>query len=246
MESSQFLLLTGFIFAAAVLYASVGHAGASGYIAAMALFGVAPAVMKPTALLLNILVATIATTRFYRAGCFSWSLFWPFTLASVPFAYLGGALTLPGGIYKPMVGVLLLVAAMRLFAAQKPGESHDLKSVNLSVALLFGSGIGLLSGLTGTGGGIFLSPLLIFMGWAETRQISGVSAAFILVNSIAGFAGNLVRVGSMPEWLPLWAAAVVLGALLGTQLGIRRLSAKGLQIALGLVLLVAGVKLILT
>lgn len=246
MEPGQILFLTGCIFAAATLYASVGHAGASGYIAAMALFGVVPGVMKPTALVLNILVATIATIRFYRAGCFSWSLFWPFTLASVPCAFLGGALTLPGSAYKPIVGVLLLLAALRLLAAQRVAALDDLKAVNLPLALLFGGGIGLLSGLTGTGGGIFLSPLLIFMGWAETRQTSGVSAAFILVNSVAGLAGNLSSVGSLPSFLPAFIAAVLVGAVLGTQLGIKSLSPKGLQRALAVVLTVAGFKLILT
>ena len=146
--------------------------------------------MRPAALILNILVASIGTIRFYRAGCFSWSLFWPFALGAIPFAFVGGSLTLPSHIYKQVVGVILLFAAYRLI--RKPiGDTH--KPVAIPLALLCGAGIGLLSGLTGTGGGIFLSPLLLFAGWAKTKQTAGVSVAFILVNSIAGVAGMLTK-----------------------------------------------------
>ncbi len=235
-------LLIACIFAAALLYSSVGHAGASGYLAAMAIFGIAPESMRPAALVLNILVATIATVRFYRAGCFSWPVFWPFALASVPFAFLGGTLTLPGTFYKQIVGLVLLFAAYRLFR-HRVADSN--RRIPATLGLLSGAGIGLLSGLTGTGGGIFLSPLLLFMGWAETKASAGVSAAFILVNSIAGTVGLLTRPVVLPAMLPLWAAAAIVGGLLGSELGSRRLGNPTLRRLLAVVLVIAGGKLML-
>ncbi len=235
------------IFGAALLYSSVGHAGASGYLAAMALCGVAPAVMKPSALVLNVLVAAIATVQFYRAGRFSFPLFWPFAVASVPLAFVGGALTLPGIFYRPAVGLVLLFAAYRLLCVPREAdEKPETKAVPLYSALASGAGIGLLSGLTGTGGGIFLSPLLLFMGWAETRESAGVSAAFILVNSIAGLAGLLTGLVVLPRAVPLWAVAAVSGGLLGSGLGSRYLKSHVLRRLLAAVLVVAGAKLILT
>lgn len=152
-------ILAILIFAGALLYSSVGHAGASGYLAAMALVGVSAAVMKPTALTLNILVASIATVKFYRAGCFKFRLLWPFALASIPFAFLGGYITLPGHCYKTLVGVILLFAAYKLFRfARKAADQKDVRHVPLWAALLCGAVVGMLAGLTGTGGGIFLSP----------------------------------------------------------------------------------------
>ena len=244
------VLLTVLIFAAAVLYSSVGHAGASGYLAAMALVGVAPDVMKPTALALNILVASIATVRFYRAGYFYWAAFWPFVIGSVPLAFVGGAITLPGYLYKPAVGLVLLYAALRLVwsTVKGPDQSALLKGIDIPTlpAVASGGVIGLLSGLTGTGGGIFLSPLMLFTGWAGTRPTSGASAAFILANSVAGLAGNVASVQNLPDALPLWALAAGAGALIGTQLGTRHLANKGIRRALAAVLIVAGLKLMLT
>jgi uncharacterized membrane protein YfcA len=199
--------------------------------------------MRPAALVLNILVATITTFRFHRAGCFSWSVFWPFALASVPFAFLGGALTLPGAIYKQAVGVVLLFAAYRLVRSQ-PAETR--KRIPAPLGLLCGAGIGLLSGLTGTGGGIFLSPMLLFMGWAETRESAGVSAAFILVNSIAGIIGVFTKPVTLPSAVPYWAIAAVVGGLIGSELGSKRLANPTLRKLLGVVLVIAGVKLMLT
>jgi uncharacterized membrane protein YfcA len=246
---SEVALLTVLIFAAAILYSSVGHAGASGYLAAMALVGVAPVVMKPTALALNILVATVATVRYYRAGYFYWSALWPFAIGSIPLSFVGGAVTLPGYFYKPAVGIVLLYAAYRLFRStvKGPTESAD-KGISIPTAPAVASGgmIGLLSGLTGTGGGIFLSPLLLFTGWAGTRPTSGASAAFILVNSIAGLAGNFASVQNLPNALPLWAVTAAVGALIGTQLGTRHFQSRGIRRALALVLIVAGLKLMLT
>lgn len=240
------VLLCILIFAAAVLYSSVGHAGASGYLAAMALCGVAPAEMKPAALVLNVLVASIATIRFHRAGCSSTVLLWPFAAGSIPFAFVGGLLTLPGRVYKPVAGVILLVAAIRVVgSSRKDEESVSKRKVTLLPALASGSGIGFLSGLTGTGGGIFLTPLLLSMGWAETRESAGVSAAFILVNSIAGLAGLLAGSVTWPRATPLWALVAVVGGLIGSELGSRRLATDAIRRLLGAVLLIAGLKLLL-
>ena len=250
---SDLLLLSLLIFAAALLYSSVGHGGGSGYLAAMALVGVAPEVMKPAALSLNILVAGIGTVRFYRAGAFSWRLFVPFALGSVPAALIGGILTLPGDAYKRVVGLVLIIAACRLFIASKgldrpeaaSGEPATEKRVPLLVAVLCGAAIGLLAGLTGTGGGIFLTPLLLFMGWAETRRAAGVSVAFILVNSIAGIVGHLSTIPTLPAAIPYWALAAGAGGLIGSDLGSRRLGSLALRRLLSLVLIIAGVKLLL-
>lgn len=209
----------------------------------MALFAVAPDVMKPTALVLNILVATIATVKFYRAGCFSWPILWPLVLTSIPFSYIGGAITLPTSIYKPIVGVILLYAAYRLILIAGSITDAATNPLPLWAALLSGAVIGLLSGLTGTGGGIFLSPLLLFNGWAETKQISGVSAAFILVNSTAGLLGHLSSVAAIPATIPYWAMAAIIGGWIGSEYGSHRLATPNLRRLLALVLLIAGLKL---
>jgi uncharacterized membrane protein YfcA len=231
------------IFAAAVLYASVGHGGGSGYLAVMALFGVAPESMRPAALSLNVLVATIGLVRFYRVGAFSWSHFWPFAVASVPCAFLGGWLGLPAIIFKIAVGCVLLFAAFRLFSNPLSDTSRP---VPIVAALAWGAAIGLLSGLTGVGGGIFLSPLLIFMGWTTTKQTCGVSAAFILANSIAGILGLIIKGATFPYELPYWTVAAVLGGLLGAELGSRRFDSPTLRKTLAVVLVIAGLKLIFT
>jgi uncharacterized membrane protein YfcA len=210
----------------------------------MALFSVEPAIMKPTALCLNILVATIATVQFGRAGAFSWQLFWPFALASIPAAYLGGAITLPGEYYRPLVGAVLLFAAVRLLLTRPTQAEQDVKPPPIIVCLITGAGLGLLAGLTGTGGGIFLTPLLLLMGWARPKTASGVSAAFILVNSIAGLMGLLSNWQPLPEAIPLWAAAAVTGGFIGSYYGSRRLQNITLRRPLGLVLVVAGLKMI--
>jgi uncharacterized membrane protein YfcA len=203
-------LISLLILAAALLYSSVGQAGASGYLAIMALFGLPPEVMRATALVLNVLVASIATFRFARAGAFSWPLFWPFAATSIPFAFIGGSLGLAGSAYKIVVGVILLFAAARLYLGPHQPDSPPKPPRHL-LALACGAAIGLVSGLTGVGGGIFLSPLLLFLGWAETRIVSGVSAAFILVNSIAALVADPSAVAFLPPQFPAWAAAAVLG-----------------------------------
>lgn len=240
------LLLAVLIFIAAVLYSSVGHAGASGYLAAMALVGVAPAVMKPTALALNILVAVIATLKFYRAGAFSWPLFWPLAVASIPFAYLGGTLSLPGEVYKPLVGAVLIYAAWWSFRTAHRPLAPLAAPPPRALLLVTGALLGLLSGLTGVGGGIFLSPLLLMFRWAELKVISGIAAAFILVNSVAGLLGVIATAPALPAALPYWAVAAVVGGFLGAEYGSRRLPNPVIQKLLSLVLLVAGAKMIAT
>jgi uncharacterized membrane protein YfcA len=242
---TETLLLTLFIFAAALLYSSVGHAGASGYLAAMALFGLAPAVMKPTALVLNLVVASVGAIRFATAGHFDWKLFWPFAALSVPMAFIGGMIGLPIPAYKMMLGGVLLFAAWRLTVKPKANLPGELKTVSVPRALLFGAVLGLLSGLTGVGGGIFLSPLLLFLGWADVRKTAGVSVMFILVNSAAGLLGHLASVKNVPPEIGWWAPAALLGGFVGAELGSRRLAPLTMRRLLAVVLIVAGIKMLL-
>jgi uncharacterized membrane protein YfcA len=233
------------ILAAAVLYSSVGHAGASGYLAVMALFGVAPGVMKPTALVLNLIVATVGTIQFARAGWFSWRLTLPFVIGSIPFAYLGGTQDPNAAYYKPLVGVVLLFSAYRFLFAAPAGEQADARPPRWWAAVPIGMALGLLAGLTGTGGGIFLSPLLLLMGWAGVKQTAGASVVFILANSAAGLLGQQVHRPELPAEVPVWAAAALGGGLAGSYLGAKRLGTRTLRRLLGAVLVVAGLKLVL-
>lgn len=239
------ILIAVLIFVVALLYSTVGHAGASGYLAAMALFGIAPVVMKPTALTLNILVAVIGTVRFYRAGFFSWRTFWPFVVTSIPAAFIGGALTLPIPVYKSIVGIVLFYSAVRLFFSAGGVVDEGIKVVPIWIALVIGAVIGLLSGLTGVGGGIFLSPVLLLMHWSTTKETSGVSAAFILVNSVAGLLGNPSAISQhLADGITYWAPAALIGGWIGTELGTRVLPIAGIRRWLSAVLLIAGAKLL--
>jgi uncharacterized protein len=242
MPEIYVLLLAAGMFCGAVLYSSVGHAGASAYIALMALFGVAPAVMRPTALALNILVASLASVRYLRADLFRWRVVWPFMIGAVPFAFLGGAIQIPGAYYRPIVGAVLLVSGARLLWPKELAANREPTDPPILIGILFGAAIGFLAGLTGTGGGIFLSPLLLFAGWSSTKTASGIAAVFILGNSIAGLMGNVAIVRSLPPDLPYYAVAVLLGAVIGTTLGIRWQPPAVLK-ALGIVLIIAGLKL---
>jgi len=239
------ILLPALIFVAALLYSAVGHAGASGYIAAMALCGVAPESMKPAALVLNIMVAGIGTVRFYRAGCYEWRLFAPLAIGSIPLAFVGGSWSLPGTLYKQILGAVLLFAACRLFLPPH-GEWERPRRTKAfyPLAVISGAAVGLLSGLTGTGGGIFLSPLLLAVGWADPKRSAGVSAPFILVNSIAGIVGHLSKSFTLPAELPYWAVAAVGGGLIGSGLGSRRLGNLTLRRLLAVVLVIAAAKLL--
>ena len=227
----------------AALYTSVGHGGASAYLAIMSLAAVPVAVMRPTALALNIIATLLTSLRYGRAGMFRWRTLWPFVLGSIPFAFLGGAIAVPGDIYRPLVGVVLLIGAVRLLWPKELTTNIAPRDPHVLFGIAAGAALGFLAGLTGTGGGIFLSPLLLFMGWSETRTASGVVALFILLNSLAGLAGNLASIGALPDELPLYAGAVLAGTAVGTTIGIRVPRNRLLQL-LGVVLVIAGVKLI--
>ena len=244
MDTTHLLLLFLAVGLIAFLYSSVGHAGASGYIATMSLFGLAPTVIRPTALVLNILVASIGTFQFWRAGHFSWKLFWPFALLSIPAAYLGGYLQPSASVLRILIGVVLLFSASRLvFRRSDPPQTAPFSR---PAAVGVGAGLGFLSGLTGTGGGIFLTPLLLFCRWAHIRQAAAVSALFIWVNSIAGLVGYFTKVRSIPSLGLILAAAAIIGGAVGSQLGSRHLAVRVISLFLATVLLIAGIKLIFT
>lgn len=247
MEPSVVVFLAAGMLVAAFLYASVGHGGASAYIAAMALVGVTPAEMRPVALQLNVLVSAIATYKFWRAGHFRWPLFWPFAVVSIPAAYIGGAITLPGSAYKILVGLVLLYAGWQLWWSARLGEElRPSRPLRVPLAMLIGGLLGVLSGLTGVGGGIFLSPLLLLLGWAGTKQTSATSAPFILVNSIAGLAAGLVRNPVPPPDYAWWLmAAVLLGGWAGAEYGSRRFANPIIRRLLAVVLAIAGGKMVL-
>jgi uncharacterized membrane protein YfcA len=232
---------------AAFGYAAVGHGGASAYLAALALAGIAPAEMRPVALALNVLVSSLATWKFHRAGHFRWRLFWPFAAAAIPLAYVGGAVTLPGQAYKVLVGVVLVYAAWQLWLSGRAGtEMREVREPPVAAAMAIGAAMGLLAGLTGVGGGIFLSPLLLMLGWAGTKQTSAVAAPFILVNSVAGLAALFVTKGpALPSYAWVLAPAVLVGGWLGAEYGSRRFANPVVRRVLAVVLALAGAKMIL-
>jgi len=244
MDTTHLVLLFIAIGLIAFLYSSVGHAGASGYIATMTLFGLAPTVIRPTALVLNILVASIGTFQFWRAGHFSWKLFWPFALLSIPAAYVGGYLQPSASFLRVLIGVVLLFSAARLVFRR--GDPPQTITPSRPVAISAGAGLGFLSGLTGTGGGIFLTPLLLFCRWAHIRQAAAVSALFIWVNLIAWLIGYFTKVRSIPSLGLILAAAAIIGGTVGSHLGSRRLAVRAISLFLATVLLIAGMKLIFT
>lgn len=235
------------IFIVAVLYSSVGHGGASGYLAVMAFVGVMPEITKPTALVLNLFVASIGTYQFWRAGYFRWRVFWPFALTSIPFAFYGGIVQLPTDVYKIVLGGVLCLAAIRL--AVKLKNDDNASDPPIFVGLLLGAAIGLLSGMVGVGGGIFLTPVLLLVRWAETKTAAAVSVLFILVNSFAGLLGNYLlgkgtHILDLPGEVWIWIAAAVVGGLIGSTLGSKKFDSITLRRVLAVVLLFAGVKLI--
>ena len=242
----EFAPLIVLILVMAVLYSSVGHGGASGYLAAMALFGLAPEAMKPAALSMNIAVASLVVWRFYRGGLLPCRLIAPFVALSIPMAYLGGGYQIDAQWYKLLVGASLLLAATWLVF--KPHDRPAVGTPPLWASLTAGAGLGLLSGVTGVGGGIFLSPLLLLLRWTDMRSSAGVAAVFILVNSIAGLLGFLSAGGgwTLPVPLPVLVTVVLLGALIGSELSLRRVKADVLRRFLGAVLVVAGGKMVLT
>jgi len=244
MDYAHLVLLLIAIGLIAFLYSTVGHAGASGYIAVMTLWGIAPTTIRPTALVLNILVASIGAFQFWRAGHFTWKLFWPFALLSVPTAYLGGYLQPSASVLRILIGVVLLFSAARLVLRRSdPPETF---APSRPTAISVGAGLGFLSGLTGTGGGIFLTPLLLFCRWAHIRQAAAVSALFIWVNSVAGLVGYFTKVHSVPSLGLILAPAAIIGGFVGSHLGSRRFAVRAISLFLATVLLIAGTKLIFT
>ncbi len=244
MTPEYLAALTFGILVIAFLYSSVGHAGASGYIAVMSLLSVAPDTIKPTALVLNILVASIGAWQFWRAGYFSWKLFWPFALLSVPLAFVGGYINLPTHLFKILLGVVLLYSAAHFLL--RPPPEQEPKAPPRSLALVSGGAIGLMSGLTGTGGGIFLTPLMLMAHWARVKTAAAVSALFILVNSIAGLLGNISSTRQFPTFALVLVAAAGVGGSLGSYFGSRRFNPAVIKKLLAVVLVIAGTKLILT
>lgn len=229
----------------ALLYAAVGHGGASGYLAVMALAGVEPATMKPVALVLNLTVSGVGTILFFRAGHFAWRLFWPFAVVSVPFAFLGGALHLSPGAFRLLVAAALAFAALRLVLPVKP-EGPAVTRPAWWAVFVSGSLIGLVSGLIGVGGGIFLTPLLLLCGWARPKEAAAVSAPFIFVNSAAGLLGNLGSLALLPAALPWWLLAALAGGIVGARWGSRVALPAQLRPTLAAVLSVAVLKLLVT
>lgn len=243
MTTETIILLSASIGLVALLYASVGHGGASGYIAVMALASIPTMIIKPTALVLNILVSAIALYHFSRAGHFNWLTFWPFAATSIPCSFIGGMTSLPPHLLKPLLGLVLLFSAWRLLLNKKRDES-DARPPRIPAAMLIGAVLGLLSGLTGVGGGIFLSPLLLLFGWAGTKETAGISALFILLNSAAGLLGHMASLGNIPSYTPWLALAAITGGTVGAHMGSRRLPLPAIRYLLAVVLLVAGIKLI--
>ena len=244
MSVSLLIPLAVCILLVAVLYSSVGHGGASGYLAVLALFSVSPVALKPTALILNILVSAVTTFHFARAGHFSWRLFWPFAVTSIPFSFVGGTFSLPTSVYKPLLGIILLASAYRLLF-RMGCEKTDPDAISTALALVIGAFLGFLSGLIGVGGGIFLSPLLLLLKWANAKEVSAVAALFILVNSISGLLGHISSLQAIPAFVPILAATAFFGGITGSFLGSRHLPNMGIVRVLSVVLIIAGSKLLL-
>lgn len=231
------------LFVVAFLYASVGHGGASGYLALMALFSMAPDVMKPTALLLNLFVSLTAFIQFYRGGHFKWSLFWPFAIASIPLAFVGGMVHIDASIYKKLLGLLLLIPVAR-FLFFRNIAVEEIRPSNTALSLLVGAVIGFLSGLIGIGGGIILSPVLLLLKWSDQKQTAAVSALFIFVNSMSGLFGQITKGISFSTDMVAFVAIAFVGGLLGAWFGAVKFNQNVLKYSLALVLLMAVYKLI--
>ena len=237
-----FLLL---LFVVAFLYAAVGHGGASGYLALMAIFGMAPEFMKPTALLLNLFVSVSSFFLFYKEGHFKWKIFLPFALASIPFSFLGGMIALDASVYKKILGVLLLIPIARLLVF--PNKNYDdLKQSTFFLSLLIGAFIGFLSGLIGIGGGIILSPVLLLLAWTDQKQTAAISALFIFVNSMSGLAGQLTKGIEFQSGMVAFVGVAFTGGSLGAWFGARKFNQNILKYLLAIVLLMASIKLLLT
>ena len=238
------LFYTLCFFLVAILYASVGHGGASGYLALMALFGFVPLVMKPTALVLNLLVSLIAFLSFYKARFFKPKLLWPLILGSIPLAYLGSIIPLPDVIYKRILAVVLLFSIIRLLIGKSDMEQK--KDPPFWVLLLIGSGIGLLSGMIGMGGGILLSPILILAGWSNQKETAAISAIFIFLNSLSGLVGQFQKGFELAPGIIWIAASVLVGGWLGAYIGAKKVPIGQMKWLLAGVLMMAVGKLFFT
>lgn len=239
--------LSALILVVATLYAAVGQAGASGYLAVMGVVGLEPAVMKPTALILNLLVAAIGTLGFARAGLFHWRTFYPFGVLGMPFSFAGGMVDLPHRLYYPAVGGMLLLAALELIRSTwsaRGGPDRVPAAPPFLPALASGAVIGFVSGMTGTGGGIFLAPVILLMGWVETRRAAAVSAAYNLLNSAAALAGAWTSIAALPPALPWWLAAAGVGGIIGAGLGSRHIPVGVLRYLLAAILAASGMKML--
>ena len=243
MESM--ILFCLLLFVVAFLYASVGHGGASGYLALMAIFSMAPAVMKPTALLLNLFVSATSFIQFYRGGHFKWKTFLPFALLSVPFSFLGGMISVDNDLYKKILGALLLVPVIRFFFF-KNVDPKDIEPAQTGLSMLIGGIIGFLSGMIGIGGGIILSPILLLLKWADQKQTAGISALFIFVNSIAGLAGQLTKGIQFSADMYGYVSVAFAGGFCGAYLGALRFPQTILKNVLACVLALAAYKLLFT
>ena len=245
MDIGSIIIVSVLVFIVAALYSSVGHGGASGYLAVLSFFAIPPATMGSTALTLNILVAGAALFSYMRAGHLSWQLAWPFILLSVPAAFVGGLIRVSEKTYFVLLALALAFAAYRLaMGAAASIEETEYKRVKLSVSLPTGGAIGLLSGIVGVGGGIFLSPVMLLSRWADTKKTSAVAALFIVVNSLAGLAGRLVKGELSVEGFGPLIAVAFLGGLLGSYFGANRFSGVVLRRLLAVVLLIAALKMI--
>jgi uncharacterized protein len=243
LSTTTTVLISVAVFVAALLFAIAGHTGASAYLAIFGLLGMAPTEIKPSVLALNIVVGCVAVYKFARAGHFSWRLIWPFILTSIPFSFLGGLITLPTPIYRLLVGVVLVYASFRMLfdAPSKKGTQPD--SPPLWLSLLLGAGIGLTGGLIGMGGGVLLSPILLLANWAGPQLTAGTIAVFVLVNSISGLLGHWSASPELPSQLPVWGLVALIGGWIGAEIGSRKLSATTIRRILGLILLLAGLRM---
>jgi len=241
----SFLLFYCLLFIVAFLYASVGHGGASGYLALMAIFAISPAIMKPTALLLNLFVSSTSFIQFYRGGHFKWKTFWPFALASIPLSFAGGMMMIESSIYKRILGLLLLIPVIRFFFF-KNTDSKDFKSSNIPLSLAIGGIIGLLSGMIGIGGGIILSPILLLLKWTDQKQTAAISAAFIFVNSVAGLGGQLIKGFQFNSHMLTYVGVAFVGGLCGAYFGALKFPQTVLKNVLACVLALAAYKLLFT
>lgn len=236
------------MFLIAAMYAAVGQAGASGYLAVMALFKFQPDIMRSTALVLNLLVSLVATSRYIRKGLLRLALLWPFIVTSIPMAFIGGGIKLDPHVYRPLIGAVLLYAAYRLVwstLSWHRTNEHEITPLVPGHALRWGAGLGLLAGITGIGGGIFLSPLLHLKRWARPHEVSALSSAFILFNSTAGLLGQLTHRPTFPSALPFWAIAVLIGGYVGTEYGTRYLNPTGLKLLLAAILVFSALRTML-